>query len=675
MYFTFFTVLCFFFSPLAKPEDIEVIASKDSFKHFNDQNSITSFSSEELDSSGHLEQLIDKTPNLTAAGGTSRPRFLQIRGIGERSSYEGMSNASVSVLIDDIDYTGLAGVLSTYGLDSLEIYRGPQSTTKGPSALAGIIYAQSSRGAKINGVEASVERASFNSTNISARGGLKKGQHEFSLILEKNKSDGLYENTFLQRVDTSSLDEETLRFNYVLNLDRSKLIFNFHSFNFDNGYDVFNLENSYETKSDKPGRDRQHTYGVSLKFIKDQGLLNYTTLLSGHKTTTLYSYDEDWGNNPQWNSLPGWNSDYDYRIAFNKRIKTFSLEQNIDFQLGKLFLRGGLYFKHYQESFSEVGYNGLVERKNIQGLFKRQSSAIFFNGEYQQSQHLSLFSGIRVESFKSRFFDSSSNSFSPTDAQVGGEVGANYQISPNQKSYIKVSRGYKTGGVNTSSEVPTDRKEFQDESLYSLEIGHFLKQGKYWGSRTTLFAMFREAIQVKTSFQDDPSDPSSFTFFTDNATEGKTFGLEHNSSIHFSKNFRLSLTGSLLKTSFGNYNYGQRNLKDREFAHAPEFTLLVSPLLLLTKDLKLGLNYYLQDNFYFGNSNDELAKSFQSLSFEVRKAFNRGKVSLRVNNIFDVKRETRGFFFGNRPPSFSSERFVQLSDRRSISLQIDLQII
>ncbi|MDA9592073.1 Plug domain-containing protein, partial [bacterium] len=37
----------------------------------------------------HFEDVINAIPNLTWTGGTSRPRYIQIRGIGENSQFEG----------------------------------------------------------------------------------------------------------------------------------------------------------------------------------------------------------------------------------------------------------------------------------------------------------------------------------------------------------------------------------------------------------------------------------------------------------------------------------------------------------------------------------------------------------------------------------------------------------
>ena len=40
-------------------------------------------------------------------GGTSRPRYFQLRGIGELEQYQGAPNPSVGFLIDDIDFSGI----------------------------------------------------------------------------------------------------------------------------------------------------------------------------------------------------------------------------------------------------------------------------------------------------------------------------------------------------------------------------------------------------------------------------------------------------------------------------------------------------------------------------------------------------------------------------------------
>ena len=58
---------------------------------------------------GHFQNIMERVSNLNSAGGTNRPRYFQIRGIGERSQYagEGGPNYYVGTVIDDIENIAL----------------------------------------------------------------------------------------------------------------------------------------------------------------------------------------------------------------------------------------------------------------------------------------------------------------------------------------------------------------------------------------------------------------------------------------------------------------------------------------------------------------------------------------------------------------------------------------
>src|SRR5512138_3591438 len=87
----------------------------------------------------HFEDVLAAVPNLNWAGGTSRPRFFQIRGVGEREQYEGAPNPSVGFLIDDIDFSGLGMPATLFDVGRIEVLSGPQGTQHGANALAGLI--------------------------------------------------------------------------------------------------------------------------------------------------------------------------------------------------------------------------------------------------------------------------------------------------------------------------------------------------------------------------------------------------------------------------------------------------------------------------------------------------------------------------------------------------------
>jgi len=89
--------------------------------------------------SSFFQDQIAEIPNLNWSAGSSRPRFFQIRGVGELEQFQGAPNSSVAVIYDDVDLTGVAAALSLYDIENIEVHRGPQATRFGSSALAGAI--------------------------------------------------------------------------------------------------------------------------------------------------------------------------------------------------------------------------------------------------------------------------------------------------------------------------------------------------------------------------------------------------------------------------------------------------------------------------------------------------------------------------------------------------------
>ena len=106
--FLIYFFLCLFYSNLILTSVEEVVVLGDWKEITPDKKdaSIVLLGSREIDDQAinHFEELTYLVPNLNFAASDSRARYFQIRGIGERSGYQGTPNSSVGFLIDDIDY-------------------------------------------------------------------------------------------------------------------------------------------------------------------------------------------------------------------------------------------------------------------------------------------------------------------------------------------------------------------------------------------------------------------------------------------------------------------------------------------------------------------------------------------------------------------------------------------
>ncbi|MCF6244625.1 MAG: TonB-dependent receptor plug domain-containing protein, partial [Sulfurovum sp.] len=208
------------------------------------------------------------TPNVNFASGASKAKYIQIRGIGERSQFETPINPSVGLIIDGIDFSHLTLGATLFDIKQIEVLKGPQGTTFGANGLAGVITAQSNAPTKEpqGHIEATV--GNYNTKAIGFALGVPLIEDtllgRFSFY--QNSSDGYLKNSFLNRDDTNKIDEVTVKTQLKwLVSDNHTVDFNYMHVNVNNGYDAFTLDNSLTSQSDEPGADRQKTDAFALK--------------------------------------------------------------------------------------------------------------------------------------------------------------------------------------------------------------------------------------------------------------------------------------------------------------------------------------------------------------------------------------------------------------------------
>ena len=89
----------------------------------------------------HFSDLIQQVPNLNYAGGTSRPRYFQIRGEGNVSRYadQGPPSTYVGLVLDGMDLSELGMITPLFDMQQVEVLMGVQTSLFGASASSGLI--------------------------------------------------------------------------------------------------------------------------------------------------------------------------------------------------------------------------------------------------------------------------------------------------------------------------------------------------------------------------------------------------------------------------------------------------------------------------------------------------------------------------------------------------------
>jgi iron complex outermembrane recepter protein len=629
----------------------------------------------------HFADVLGLVPNLNWAGGTSRPRFFQLRGIGELEQYQGAPNPSVGFLIDEIDFSGAGMPATLFDVDQIEVLRGPQGTRYGANALAGLIKLNTRDPESVFSLQtqAMTGEDGLWGAGVQTGGALQPGGDgsAWRLVAQRLESDGFRHNAFLGRDDTNGRRETTLRGKLRLDLDEAwRIDLAAMHVDLDNGYDAFTPDNSLTTLSDRPGRDAQRSSGGSVVVSGDLGSARLVSTSSAAESDSDYSFDGDWGNEPYWGEF----APYDYYTSFARRRRTLSedlrLVSGATAQDDGFGWVAGIYALRLEEDgLQRDEFAGQVLRAPLASDYDATNIAAYGEVEWRVAESMVLTAGLRTETRSATYADSDGAVFGPDDTMLGGHLSLRGEATDAASWYLTASRGYKAGGFNIGQLVPQDRRTFAPEYLWNLEAGlRFAAPAAAVEGELAVFHMWRDDQQVATSFQVDPGDPLSYIFLTDNAANGRNYGLEAEMVWRPVDSLRLAGTLGLLHTEYIDYRYGDRNLDGRDQAHAPAWQYSLTAEWLGSRGFSVRADVAGSDAFYFDASHDQRSEPRTLVNLKAGWSDRSWAAWLWGRNVFDENYAVRGFYFGLEPPAFADKLYVQRGDPRQFGVTLEWRI-
>ncbi len=648
----------------------------------------------------HLEDLLGLAPNINFTTGASRGRFIQIRGIGERSEFQAPIINSVGLLVDGIDLTGIATAASTLDVQQVEVLRGPQGTLYGANALAGLINIVSNRPSKEFYGRVTAGFEDFGGREFSGViSGPTSDKSGYRLAVKHYESDGFTEAVFLGRDDTNNIDETTARASYTSQVnDALALDFTVFVADIDNGYDAFSLSNTRQTDTDQPGFDRQDTTAGTVKASYQLSeTLNLEASLSLANSDLEYAFDEDWSNificeNTSCDSdLLGFDLFYSSFDQYTRSNDNTTLDLRVlSNSSDSVNWVAGLYYRDQDTDLERI----YTFASDFDSQLDTTNAAIYGQAEIALSDRWSLTSGLRLERREVEYSDNSGATAAPEESLWGGRIALEYQADSGAFYYGLISRGYKPGGFNLEGSLTLDEREFETETMLNYELG--LKQTFLDGSlrlQASVFYQDRDDVQVNQSIVRSFESgiiggvcPCSFTDFTENAASGTNRGIEV--ELDWAANDRATLFAKvgLLDTEFDEFlsfdhiqadrdNGVPFDLNGRDQAQAPSYTAVVGGSYALSQTLSISGSIEAKDDFLFSNSHEGRSDAYELVNLELAYQAENWRVAIYGKNLTDELVKTRGFgTFGNDPrENYALDEYNQFGAPRVVGVRASME--
>ncbi|PCJ29982.1 MAG: hypothetical protein COA90_10750 [Gammaproteobacteria bacterium] len=647
-------------------------------------SSVHIISADQLETSARTDNLydiVDMAPNVTNTGGFNS---LAIRGIAN-SGPTAVNNGAgtIGIFVDNSLLTARSiqnNALSTWDMESIEILRGPQSTTAGRNSLAGQIILKTKDPEFFSNGSAKVSFGQDGSMQTAiAQTGPITDKLAYRLTADYQKTDGHVTNDILNDDDFNRNNTKNFRLKllYLLDNDGELLLNLSHNKFREHGDDTVDRGLSGRTsRLNFPSTWQTQTDSISLSFtqpINDEFTFESNTgFVTGDFSRTS---DFDGSSDTPIDSSLGFPIPTDTAVL-NQQTDEYNFNQEflLRFNNDRVRSVAGLYFAKgemddgYETNNLYFLYGGttpLLLNDTTDPDEEFTTYAIFGDIDFKATDKLTLMAGLRANKENRESSVSSLTeraiSYGAFDATIDGilaaaglasssesseqdsfvllpKLGFNYMWSESLSTGFVVQKGYRPGGVSVNP-ILGIVKNYDDESTINYEASLRTIINKRFSINANVFYTDWKDQQVAVA---SAGFPHPLNFVIENAGESHLYGFEVEANLAVNNNWNVYGGIGYTKTEFDEFNVNGNDHAGEEFQFSRNWTSnLASTYHFNSGWFAHGnISYASEGAASTGTPGTEL-NSFTLVNAKVGYEQDQWGVYLYANNLFDEEYTTQ----------------------------------
>lgn len=621
-----------------------------------------------------LKDLSSAIPNFFMPDyGSKLTSPVYIRGIGSR-----INSPSVGIYVDNVPYFEKAAFdFDFFDIERVEVLRGPQGTLYGRNTMGGIInvFTKSPLIERGSQIKLSAGNYGTYSAGINHYGQIGK-KVGFSVNLSGNHRDGFYTNLFSgDKVDKLNSGGARGRLTWKIS-------------------DRLNVENvaSYE-HSDQGG----YPYAVYQDSLKDNLRVNYnrysTYFRKLFSDALVWNYSGEKFLVNATTSFQTMNDNQSIDQDFTPLDQYFIIQEQAHTMISQEIVIKSNRNKRYDWLFGAYGFQQLFDNtveanfyptklNYIKGYDHRIMGGAFFHQSTLNDfliPNLSLTAGVRVDLEKDklnyRYDVKTGNAWvnkadtlypSMDGAEILPKFSLNYQAGTSSV-YATVTKGYKTGGFNSTFERPEDLT-FAPEYSWNYELGW---RAPLLGNRIYAdAAIFYIDWRDQQIYQPVPSGKGSML---KNAGETESKGVELSMRMTPINGFEAHVSYGYTRATFIKYMANDTtDYSGNYLPYVPEQTFALSASKTvefksgLIESMRVNLGYRGTGKHFWSEKNNTFQDYYGLLDGKI--SFTKGNLQLDVwgKNLLDTKYHSFSFEALGR-------RYVQLGRPSQLGVNLSLK--